>query len=76
MKTKEFKDLKAKKIEELVKIVVAKKLEHALVKAKMAQGGEKNLKLAKNLRLDIARISTLITEKEFVEKIEEEGAKA
>ena len=68
MKTKEFKDLKAKKMEDLVKLVIAKKLEHAKAKAKMAQGNEKNLKVAKNLRLDIARISTLITEKGFIEK--------
>ena len=70
MKTKEFKDLKAKKVEDLEKLVIAKKLEHAKVKAKMAQGGEKNLKVAKNLRLDIARISTLISEKQFIEKVE------
>ena len=66
MKTKEFKDLKGKKMEDLVKLVEAKKLEHAIVRAKMAQGNEKNLKLAKNLRLDIARIATLITEKSFI----------
>lgn len=67
MKTKEFNDLKGKKVEDLVKLVETKKLEHAIVCAKMAQGNEKNLKVAKNLRLDIARIATLITEKSFVE---------
>lgn len=67
MKTKEFNDLKGKKVEDLVKLVETKKLEHAIVRAKMAQGNEKNLKVAKNLRLDIARIATLITEKSFVE---------
>ncbi|MDP1710129.1 MAG: 50S ribosomal protein L29 [bacterium] len=68
MKRKEFNDLKGKKIEDLVKFLKAKKLEHVKVKAKMAQGGEKNLKVAKNLRLEIARIATLITEKEIIEK--------
>lgn len=68
MKRKEFNELKTKKVEDLKKMFTAKKLEHAKLKAKIVSGGEKNLKVAKNLRLFIARIATLITEKEFVEK--------
>lgn len=68
MKRKEFNDLKGKSVEDLKKLLAVKKLEYLKAKAKLAQGSEKNLKEGKNLRLFIARISTLMTEKQFIEK--------
>lgn len=70
MKTKEFKDLKTKSVKELKKMVSEKKT--AIMKSKMQvfSGKEKNLKLSKNLRDEIAKILTLVKEKEIMEKLE------
>lgn len=73
MKTKDFKDLKTKEVKELRKNANDLVLQLSKIKAKIASGQEKNLKGAKNLRRDIARILTLIKEKEIVEKLKTES---
>ena len=70
MKKKEFKELRTKSIKDLKKMAFAKKLEAERVKINRLAGKEKNLKLGKNLRQEIAKILTLIREKEILESIE------
>ncbi len=60
-----IKELKEKTIKDLKKMAFEKKLE--MGKAKMKS--DKNLKVSKNLRRDIARILTLVKEKEIIEKL-------
>lgn len=73
MKTKEFKELRSKDIASLKKISIDKKLD--AVKAKMATlaSREKNTKLVLNIRREIAKILTLVREKEIIESIEVKG---
>jgi ribosomal protein L29 len=73
MKTKDFKDLRIKDLKTLKKLAVEKKKE--AIKAKMGEvsSKEKNLKLALNIRREVAKILTLIKEKEILEKIEAKG---
>ena len=68
MKKKDLTSLKSKSIEELKKLVAEKKLASETAQLKVIAGQEKNLKARKNLRIEIARILTLITEKGIVEK--------
>ncbi len=78
MKRKEFNDLREKNAQELEKIVLGKKLEIEKAKMKIIGGKEKNLKVRKNLAQEIAKILTLIREKEIIEGLEaknEEGKK-
>lgn len=70
MKRKEFNDLRSKTTKELNKIVAEKKLEKEKTKMKAVAGKEKNLKLAKNLSKEIAKILTLIREKEIIESLQ------
>jgi ribosomal protein L29 len=70
MKTKEFKDLRAKSIKELQKLAYEKRLEHAKKKMDITAGKEKNLKAASSLRNEVVRILTVVREKEILEKIE------
>lgn len=65
MKRKDFITLRARKIEELAKIVSEKKRDLELLLLKASSGGEKNLKKGKNLKKEIAQILTLIKEKEI-----------
>lgn len=69
MKRKDFVELKEKKISDLEKLVVAKKLEAKKAGLKIVSGKEKNLKLAYNLRREIAKIMTLIKEKKIIETL-------
>lgn len=69
MKIKDFKDLKTKEIGELKKLLDGYIVESLKIKAKIASNQEKNLKAAGNLRRDIARVATLIREKEILEKL-------
>lgn len=71
MKRKEFNELKNKKIEDLNKMVVSKKLEAEKAAMKIVGGKEKNIKLERNLRTEIAKILTLVREKEIIESLEE-----
>lgn len=69
MKRKEFTDLRAKSIKELGKIVSEKRLDAEKVKMKITGGKEKNTKVHKNLAREIAKILTLIREKEIIESL-------
>lgn len=60
MKKNEFNKLKDKSLGELVELVHSKKLEVSKLQVKIATGKEKNIKLIKNLRKEIAQIFTLI----------------
>ena len=73
MKKRDFKDLKVKKIAELTKLVLEKKAELAKIAIGVKTQSEKNVKKGKILKLEIARLLTLIREKELSgeEKVEE-----
>ena len=68
MKRKDYTDLKEKTIKELTKMVSVKKAEATKKKMEILSGKEKNLKLHRNLRSEVAKILTLIREKEILEK--------
>lgn len=70
MKTKDKTVLRGKSLEELRKLVAEKKVEAENIKVKVLSGQEKNLKAFSSLRIEIARLLTLIREKEIVEKIQ------
>jgi len=70
MKRKEFNDLRGKEIKDLKKLVADKKLEAEKAKMKIFAGKEKNLKVKKNLSQEIAKILTLVREKEIIESLE------
>jgi len=70
MKRKELNNLRAKKTEELLKIVSEKKLNAEQVKMKIFSGKEKNLKVHRNLAREVAKILTLIREKGILEELE------
>lgn len=68
MKIKEFKELLSKEAVELEKLVLAKKSELFQVYAKMTQNKEKNVKIARNLRKEIAQILTVLSNKKLENK--------
>ncbi len=68
MKKKDFESLKEKKIDDLKIMVSNKKKEISLLFAKTKAGQEKNTSKMRNIKRDIARILTLMTEKEIIEK--------
>ncbi len=65
MKKKDLKNLRAKEIDELRKLVSEKKKEVAVIYGKVKVGQEKNLKKMKGLKKEIAQILTIIGEKEI-----------
>lgn len=67
MKKKDYISLRTKKADELKKSVREKKNELATIAGKVKTGEEKNLKKMHNLRLEIARLLTIIREKEILE---------
>ncbi len=69
MKTKDFKDLRAKDIKSLTKLVAEKRVAMAKKIVEVRSGKEKNLKSVGNLRREIAKILTLVREKEIIEKL-------
>jgi ribosomal protein L29 len=69
MKRKDFVDLRGKSVLELRKLLGGKRIEAARKKAEILAGKEKNIRLYKNLRQEIAKILTLIREKEILESI-------
>ena len=69
MKRKDYIDLKGKTITELTKMISVKKTEAIKKKMQILAGKEKNLKLYRNLRTEIAKILTLVREKEILEKV-------
>ena len=70
MKRKDFNDIRGKTIQELGKMVAEKKVEAIKKKMESLAGKEKNLKVYRNSRREIAKILTLIREKEILEKIQ------
>lgn len=66
MKKKEFNELSKKTVEELSPMLAQKKSEVLPVAVSIATGKEKNFKKAKLLRLEIAKISTIIREKQLL----------
>ena len=70
MKRKDYIDLKGKTIKELIKMASDKKTEAVKKKMQILGGKEKNLKVYRNLRAEIAKILTLIREKEILEKVQ------
>jgi ribosomal protein L29 len=69
MKRKDFTELKEKTGAELIKLAGKKKTEATKKKMEILAGKEKNLKAYKNLRQEIAKILTLVREKEILEKL-------
>lgn len=69
MKRKEINELRGKTIQELAKIAEAKKIEAEKAKMKIMGGKEKNLKVRRNLTREIAKILTLVREKEIIEAL-------
>jgi ribosomal protein L29 len=70
MKRKEFIDLKSKDIKDLRRLATEKKRASTKAKMQISGGKEKNLKEYKNIRLEVAKILTLIREKEILEKLD------
>lgn len=70
MKKKEYNELRGKSVKDLEKIVFAKKKEAEKAKMQILGGKEKNLKLKRNLSSEIAKILTLIREKEIIESLQ------
>ena len=63
MKTKDFKNLKDNDLSELVKLVKTKKLELIKNQVKLTSSKEKNVKIGKILRKEIAQILSLVKTK-------------
>ena len=70
MKRKDYNELKGKTIEDLVKLAGDKKNESVKEKMKILGGKEKNLKVHRNLRAEVAKILTLAREKQILEKLQ------
>lgn len=70
MKRKELNELRGKNIKDLNKIALEKRLESEKARMKMFGGKEKNLKVGRNLAREIAKILTLIREKEIIESLQ------
>ena len=62
MKKNDFKNIKTKKVEDLKKMVSEKKLELIKLLSNKASKADKNLKEGRNLKKEIAQISTLVRE--------------
>jgi ribosomal protein L29 len=69
MKRKDYQDLKGKTVKELLKMAAVKKAEAIKKKMQIMGGKEKNLKVYRNLRIEVAKILTLVREKEILEKL-------
>jgi ribosomal protein L29 len=70
MKTKDFKELRMKDAKDLKKLAGSKIREARKAKMSLGAGKEKNLKLALNLRREVAKILTLVREKEIIASLE------
>lgn len=70
MKRKELSPIREKTREAIEKAVQEKRLELAKVQAELRLGRVKNVKVAKNLRRDIAQLMTILREKKIIEKNE------
>lgn len=63
MKIKELKDIKTKDIKDLERTVSKLRMDLSKNAVKVAGGKEKNLKIAKNIKKEIAQILTIIKSK-------------
>lgn len=63
MKIKELKDIKTKDVKDLEKTVSKLKMDLSKNAVKVAGGKEKNLKVARNIRKEIAQLLTIIKTK-------------
>lgn len=68
MKKREISELKNLKINEMEKRLTEMRKKMLEVQVKIVVGKEKNVRLAKNLRKDIAQVKTLVCEKRREEK--------
>ena len=75
MKRKDYQELKGKTVKELLKMAATKKGEATKKKMQIMGGKEKNLKLYRQIRLEVAKILTLVREKEIMEKLKAESEK-
>ncbi|OGD92531.1 50S ribosomal protein L29 [Candidatus Curtissbacteria bacterium RIFCSPHIGHO2_01_FULL_41_44] len=69
MKNKDLNELKNKSIENLKKIIADQEKEEKQTRLKLKIGKIKNVHLANQKRKDIAKIKTIIAEKNFMEVI-------
>jgi len=76
MKSKDLNKLRSEDIDSLEKLLAEKKKELGLSYADRKAGKEKNLRLSKNLRRDIAQIMTILRENEIAKKEAERNKKA
>lgn len=70
MKKRDFDQLRTKEVEELTILLKDKKTELIKVATEIAAGKEKNIKKARNKRKEIAKLLTLIREKQILQKEE------
>ncbi|MCS7091945.1 MAG: 50S ribosomal protein L29 [Patescibacteria group bacterium] len=75
MGKKDLKELAKKTISELKSLLAQKKKDLVLASLSVLSGKEKNVKKAKLIRLEIAQISTIIREKEFLDEDSLSGKK-
>ncbi|MAG59962.1 50S ribosomal protein L29 [Candidatus Woesebacteria bacterium] len=67
MKKKDFKDLKDSSLDQVTKLIGEKNQELARVRSEIFIGKHKNVKIAKNIRRDRARLETMLQEKKVKE---------
>ena len=75
MKIKELTGLRGKSIKELTKLAYEKRTEATKKKMEIMSGKEKNLKVYRNLMTEVAKILTLVREKEIIESLEPKEVK-
>ena len=75
MKKKEYKEIKDKEMKDLKKVVEEKRTKLRKFLIDLKTGSEKNVKKGAILRDEIAKILTLIREKEILEEIKVEKEK-
>lgn len=63
MKKKQLKEIKNKTVEELEKLVMETETQLAKLKLEILSGKNKNKRLGKSLRKDIAQMKTIINQK-------------
>ncbi|MFZ5424693.1 MAG: 50S ribosomal protein L29 [Patescibacteria group bacterium] len=63
-------ELRSKTKEELLEMLDSLKIDYKNAGEDLIKGNEKNLKVQKYLRKDIARVKTILREKEILESIE------
>ncbi len=69
MKINELKQLRTKSVDDLANLIVDRKKKLASVQIDVHAGREKDLKLAKNIKLEIAKILTILKETQLIGKV-------